>query len=60
MLRRTMKFMPSEEGAAFGPSRSRSCEMEQMPLLPGIPQTVLNPYNCQIEYIGLPISIMLY
>jgi len=41
--------MPSEEEAALRPFRSRNCEMEQMPLLPGIPQIVLNPYNCQIE-----------
>ncbi|HBT69846.1 MAG TPA: hypothetical protein DEB63_18450 [Agrobacterium sp.] len=60
MLRRTMKFMPSEEEAAFSPFRSRRCEIKQMPLLPGIPQTVLNPYNCQIEYVAQHISIMIY
>ncbi|TQN63180.1 hypothetical protein FLX27_00750 [Agrobacterium tumefaciens] len=60
MLRCTMKFMPSEEEAAFSPLQSRRCEMEQMPLLPGISQIVLNPYNCQIEYIGLHISIVIY
>lgn len=49
MLRCTMKFMPSEEEAALRSPRFRSCKMEQLPLLPGIPQIVLNPYNCQIE-----------
>ncbi|EPR22606.1 hypothetical protein L902_22085 [Agrobacterium radiobacter DSM 30147] len=49
MLRCTMKFMPSEEEAALRSLRFRNCEMEQLPLLPGIPQIVLNPYNCQIE-----------
>ncbi len=38
----------------------RTCETEQLPLLPGIPQIVLNPYNCQIEYIGFHISILIY
>lgn len=60
MLRCTMKFMPSEEEAALRLLRFRNCEMEQLPLLPGIPQIVLNPYNCQIEYIGFHISIMIY
>jgi hypothetical protein len=49
MLRRTMKFMPSEGEAALRSFRFRNCEMDQLPLLPGIPQIVLNPYNCQIE-----------
>lgn len=41
--------MPSEEEAAPCSLPFRNCETEQLPLLPGIPQIVLNPYNCQIE-----------
>ncbi|CUX36005.1 conserved hypothetical protein [Agrobacterium sp. NCPPB 925] len=57
--------MHHEIHAVRGRSRAalvpfRSCETEQLPLLPGIPQIVLNPYNCQIEYIGFHISIMIY
>lgn len=60
MLRCTMKFMPSQVRSRAALAPFRSCEKKQLPLLPGIPQIVLNPYNCQIEYIGFHISIMIY
>lgn len=49
MLRCTTKFMPSQVRSRAALAPFRSCEKKQLPLLPGIPQIVLNPYNCQIE-----------